>query len=174
MTIFFPISIGTILIVGLIILSPIINLGMRLEDTFLLLHENMAETFLKAFLIFLVIAIIFLIITKDFGVSISIFLNIPIVLLFPLYEIADFYAGCNDDGFIWTIFTSFLFFLFHLLAWGIVILIAVILIALNFGLWFDMGKDKRKKIVKSDSGLSLLFSVIGVAVQAGLFFLTYG
>ena len=93
MSIITPISIGTILIIGIILGSPLIALGIKLPEVFQLISQYVFEITLGCFALSLIIALIYFIVTQDIIYSFPIFCNLPAVGIIPVFSIASIASG---------------------------------------------------------------------------------
>ncbi len=169
MVVFFPISLGTIFFILFVIFSPFINLAMDMKDFFIYSSNNKPQMFLIAFVIFLVVGFISLLITKDVQIFLTVFLNGPMIAIILLYMFTDLYIQTIKEGFLWLIFAGVVHFIIYIISFAITIGIAVFSFLFNAEEYYEKKKSKF-----SDKFLfGSLISGIGLALQVGLYCLLF-
>lgn len=163
MVILFPISLGTIIIIGIILGSPIIHLGIKIGEVFQLISQHTTEITIGAFIIFFITAIIFCIVSKKFIFSFPIFLNGPAIAIFPAFAIAELVA-CFSDGVIWGLFTSSISFVINTVIW-----LFIIAVGIGAFLLFHTYIEKNKASSQAfEAIISFLICLVGSAIQFGI------
>lgn len=162
MVILFPISLGTILILCIILGSPIVYLGIKIGEVIDVIAGYTSEIAIGSFALFFIIAIIYYIITKDLSSAIPIALNTPAIGIFSAFAIAELARGF---GIIYGIISIIL----STIGWIATIMVTGGVFFLLIDLADNAEKAKNKTSHASVVAKSFIYSIIGVLLQFGIF-----
>lgn len=156
------ISIETILVIALILGSPIIALGIKISEVLDIIAGYAVEIAIASFILAIIIALIFAVVTKDWLSALPIALNTPAIGIFSAFAIAELARGF---GVIYGIISIILSFF----GWMATVIV-------TFGVFIAIGnsaekieKTKQKISYSSFIAKNILYCLLGVLLQFGIF-----